>query len=199
MRELSKGHKQRNHFVCSCGTPEQREAKRREVNPQGITTEQLMSVLARTAYGVEIVADQWFGIIVTGKYGKLDEDDDPTYDEAVEFRTYVQCDELDLGLMKTWDLWADRFASINDGRRPWVSWEPVIDERDLRIDVYRAGNSHIAATSGSDARSAVKITHLPTGLSSTINTEKTQLQNKAKALDELREKIREHKREQAGR
>lgn len=75
-----------------------------------------------------------------------------------------------------------------------MSEEPEIDEHDLRIDAYRGGNTHIAVTLGTDPRPAVKVTHLPTGLSSTINTEKTQLQNKAKALEELREKIREHQR-----
>lgn len=69
-----------------------------------------------------------------------------------------------------------------------------IDEKDLRIDVYRGGNTHIAVTLGIDPRPAVRIVHLPTGLSVTIDTEKTQLQNKAKALEELREKIREHQR-----
>lgn len=123
MRALKKGHDQVNHFVCSCGTPEERAAKRNEINPAGVSAESLIWVLSQIAYGVEIVSDQWFGVIVAGKYGELDEDDDPAGKNQIEFRTYVQCDELDLGLMKTWEIWAEKYASVNKGRRPWVGWE----------------------------------------------------------------------------
>lgn len=122
MRELAEGHERDHFFVCSCGTPEEQAAKRAEVNPTGVTIDQLCYALNHVAYGVEIVADQWFAVIVAGKYGPLDEDGYPEAGE-IEFQTYVQCDELDLGLMKTWELWAERYASVNKGRRPWASWE----------------------------------------------------------------------------
>lgn len=77
--------------------------------------------------------------------------------------------------------------------------EPEIDERELRIDVYRGGVGVGWATTAWPPDSVVVITHLPTGLRAQCHTEKSQLQNKAKALEELREKIRERQRDQAGR
>ena len=82
------------------------------------------------------------------------------------------------------------FSSVNVVPEFGPVADVVIDPKDLRIDIFRSGGA--GGQNVNKVSSAVRITHIPTGIVVTSTSERTQLLNRKDALCKLHLLLNEH-------
>lgn len=84
--------------------------------------------------------------------------------------------------------WAQPEDMVED--RGCTLMGPYIDPNDIRIDTYRSAGTGGQVVYDPEPRAMVKITHKPTGIIVVASEHDSQIKNKAKALEMLREELR---------